>query len=138
MVEGEVGCEGFGGVGVGAEGGGGCEWGVGGVGLGVLGLFIGVVFLCGVGGVGWGGVFGGGEPPEGKEGEGEVKRRIAYIWSKGDELIEWRDIVEHAKEAERRGWEVRSEEFLESGHCDHLKVDGERYTRIVQEAWNAE
>jgi hypothetical protein len=71
-----------------------------------------------------------------REGKVEGRRlRIVYIWSKKDELIEWRDIVEHAKQAERTGWEVRSEEFLESAHCNHLKMDGERYANIVREAW---
>ncbi|KAF2648747.1 hypothetical protein K491DRAFT_698665 [Lophiostoma macrostomum CBS 122681] len=66
------------------------------------------------------------------------KLKIAYIWSKKDELIEWRDIVEHAAQAERLEWEVRSEEFLESAHCNHLKVDGERYLKIVKDAWERE
>ncbi|KAF2786194.1 hypothetical protein K505DRAFT_412088 [Melanomma pulvis-pyrius CBS 109.77] len=48
-----------------------------------------------------------------ERGEGDVqgtgrrrRRRINYVWSKEDEMVEWMDVVEHGEEAKGKGWEV--------------------------------
>ena len=75
-----------------------------------------------------------GRGKEGKEGR-DGEKRIVYLWSKEDEIMEWRDIIEHAEEAERRGWESKSVEFEGSPHCGHLRADGEKYAKVVREMW---
>ena len=62
-------------------------------------------------------------------------RRVEYMWSKKDPVIDWRDIVEHAELAKREGWEVKSQEFVGSGHVDHLRVDPGKYGAIVKRVW---
>lgn len=60
-----------------------------------------------------------------------------YIYSKSDGMVHWRDVVEHAEEAERKGWAlVRREEFVGSAHCGHLMVDEGRYWGCVRETWD--
>ena len=58
-----------------------------------------------------------------------------YIFSKTDRTIGWKDVVQHANDAERKGWKVNLEEFVGSGHVDHMRVDGERYWKLIQELW---
>ncbi|KAF1999365.1 hypothetical protein P154DRAFT_601476 [Amniculicola lignicola CBS 123094] len=74
----------------------------------------------------------------GGRGTGNGKRRITYVWGKGDEQVDWRDVEGHAEVARERGWEVESEEFVGSGHCDHARIDGARYRRILGDIWNAQ
>ena len=71
----------------------------------------------------------------GRGGGKGMKRRINYLWSKEDEMVEWRDVVEHAEEAKGMGWEVASTEFVGSGHCGHLRVGRERYEEVVRGMW---
>ncbi|KAF2707689.1 hypothetical protein K504DRAFT_458170 [Pleomassaria siparia CBS 279.74] len=63
------------------------------------------------------------------------QRKISYLWGKGDDLVDWVDIVDHAEEAKEKGWLVRSEEFVGSGHCGHLRVDAGKYTEAVRAVW---
>ncbi|RAK91629.1 indole-diterpene biosynthesis protein PaxU [Aspergillus costaricaensis CBS 115574] len=70
---------------------------------------------------------------------GERVRRC-YVYSEGDGLVEWRDVEEHAREAERvfgdddGGGLVRREKWGRgSGHVEHMRVDGRRYWRVVGE-----
>jgi len=64
----------------------------------------------------------------------------AYIYSKEDELIDWRDVERHGEEAVERlgggGGRVRMERFEGSQHVAHLRKDGERYGRVIRELWD--
>lgn len=60
-----------------------------------------------------------------------------YVFSKGDEMVMWEDVIEHSAESREKGWKaVRTEEFVGSKHCGHLLVDEGRYWRIVREVWD--
>lgn len=66
----------------------------------------------------------------------EAERRT-YIYSKGDALINFRDVESHADTARRiGGLDVKLEEFHNSPHVMHLKSDEERYWRVIQDVWN--
>lgn len=66
--------------------------------------------------------------------DGRVRR--LYVYSKGDELVDWRDVEDHAVEAKGRGWSVEKERFgMESGHVGHMIVDRQRYWGAVRRAW---
>ncbi|KAK4458449.1 hypothetical protein QBC42DRAFT_349627 [Cladorrhinum samala] len=62
-----------------------------------------------------------------------------YIYSKPDELVDWRDVEAHADDAERRGFKnVRREEFLGTGHVAHARggiENQERYWGVVRSTW---
>ncbi|KAB8074195.1 hypothetical protein BDV29DRAFT_201471 [Aspergillus leporis] len=62
--------------------------------------------------------------------EGELKR--CYVYSEGDDLVQWGDVERHADEAEGKGWVVRREKFEGSGHVAHMRADPERYWGIVR------
>jgi hypothetical protein len=68
--------------------------------------------------------------PGGKEGA-----RRGYLYSEEDEMVDWRDVLEHAVEARGKGYEVREEEFKGSAHCAHGAKEPERYWRVVDECW---
>ncbi|PGH18816.1 hypothetical protein AJ79_00229 [Helicocarpus griseus UAMH5409] len=53
-----------------------------------------------------------------------------YVYSKEDELIDWRHVEEHAREARRAGWEVDMELF-EAPHVGSMRADRARYWRVV-------
>ena len=57
----------------------------------------------------------------------------AYLFSKADKLINWRSVLEHARDAESRGALVFVELFEKSSHCAHIraKEDAERYWSMV-------
>ena len=57
------------------------------------------------------------------------------MYSKSDELCDWREVGEHAREAREMGREVREEVFEGSGHCAHFVREGERYKGAVEEMW---
>jgi hypothetical protein len=67
----------------------------------------------------------------------------SYIYSKEDELILERHVIEHAAIARARassgfredqtGDVVRLEKFTGSAHVNHVSVDPERYWRVVRE-----
>ena len=61
--------------------------------------------------------------------------RRCYVFSKGDKIVKWEDVVEHADEAESMGWSVEKEVFEGSGHVGHLVADSDRYWRIVRKLW---
>jgi hypothetical protein len=63
----------------------------------------------------------------------EVRR--TYMYSKQDQLVEWRDVERHAAEARRKGFEVRMERWEKGAHVSLVRVDEERYWRIVRETW---
>jgi len=64
----------------------------------------------------------------------EEGMRRRYMYSKEDKLVRWEDIECHAEMARRKGYEVGSEVFEGSEHCQHAKGEGEeRYWGIVRE-----
>lgn len=65
---------------------------------------------------------------------GEIER--CYIYSDKDELVGWRDVEEHSTEAERKGWVVTREKFVGAPHVGHMRVDPERYWRIITKIMN--
>ncbi|KAJ5217116.1 hypothetical protein N7468_010124 [Penicillium chermesinum] len=56
-----------------------------------------------------------------------------YLYSDGDELVGWRDVEDHADEAEGSGLRVRREKFVGSPHVAHMKADPVRYWGVVRE-----
>ncbi|CAM1509349.1 Fc.00g030880.m01.CDS01 [Cosmosporella sp. VM-42] len=67
----------------------------------------------------------------------EVRR--TYIYGTGDEAVDWRDVERHAAEAREvlgeEDGKVRLERFEEGRHVAHVRVDAERYWRVVKETW---
>ncbi|KAK6083662.1 hypothetical protein SCUP515_01913 [Seiridium cupressi] len=59
----------------------------------------------------------------------------AYIYGKGDEMVEWNHIELHAQQAEDKGFAVRKELFEGSTHVAHMRADEGRYWGIVTETW---
>ncbi|KAH1626156.1 hypothetical protein KXX21_005424 [Aspergillus fumigatus] len=47
-------------------------------------------------------------------------------------LIYWRDVEQHAADAQTKGWVVQCEKFLGSLHVCHMRSDPERYWNIVK------
>ena len=64
------------------------------------------------------------------ESSGKLKR--CYIYSDTDDLIDWRDVEEHAAHAEASGWTVYREKFLGTAHVGHMRADPDRYWSIVK------
>ena len=62
----------------------------------------------------------------------------AYLFSKADKLIDWKTVLNHARDAETRGTPVFVELFDKSAHCAHIRAveDAERYWRAVQRVWD--
>ncbi|ETS79439.1 hypothetical protein PFICI_09292 [Pestalotiopsis fici W106-1] len=60
----------------------------------------------------------------------------AYIYGRGDDMVDWRHVEKHARQAEARGYDVRAEVFEEGTHVAHVRVDEARYWRIVAETWD--
>ena len=63
--------------------------------------------------------------------------RRTYVYSEPDELVDWRDIEDHIKDSDRAGRDVRREKFVGSDHVGHVRVDAQRYWRIVQDNLDA-
>jgi hypothetical protein len=58
-----------------------------------------------------------------------------YIYSLADDMVEPKDIEEHADEAAKLGYTVAGEKFLTSGHAAHMIQDPKRYWSVVQKLW---
>ena len=71
------------------------------------------------------------------------ERARTYVYSAEDEMVEWRDVERHAAEARQARGEadttvpVRTERFHGSSHVAHVRLEPERYWRIVDETWRA-
>ncbi|KAH6621672.1 hypothetical protein B0J18DRAFT_369149 [Chaetomium sp. MPI-SDFR-AT-0129] len=65
----------------------------------------------------------------------QAELRRTYVYGEGDKLVDWRDVEAHAAEAERKGFAVRREKFEGSAHVAHVRVDADRYWRVVTETW---
>jgi hypothetical protein len=59
-----------------------------------------------------------------------------YIYSEADDMVEPKDVEEHADEAKTLGYTVSREKFLTSGHAAHMIQDPKRYWGIVQRLWS--
>ncbi|KAF2437974.1 DUF829-domain-containing protein [Karstenula rhodostoma CBS 690.94] len=58
-----------------------------------------------------------------------------YFYSKGDELISWRDVREHVGEVVRSGAPVMDVCFEDSAHCKHAAQHPDRYWGAVALTW---
>jgi hypothetical protein len=59
-----------------------------------------------------------------------------YIYSEADDMVEPKDVEEHADEAKALGYTVSREKYLTSGHAAHMIQDPKRYWGIVQRLWS--
>lgn len=69
----------------------------------------------------------------------EVRR--AYVYSREDRLVDFRDVEAHAAEARRKGvvrGQVRVEIFAGTAHVAHVRGDEDKYWRVVKESWEGE
>lgn len=61
-----------------------------------------------------------------------------YVYSKLDELVDWRDVEAHADDAKQKGFKnIRREEFAGTGHVAHARgrENEERYWGVVRGTW---
>lgn len=56
-----------------------------------------------------------------------------YIYSDTDELVDARDVEQHASESEACGWLVRRERFQGTPHVGHMRAAPERYWGVIKE-----
>ncbi|KAF5622255.1 transmembrane 53-B [Fusarium tjaetaba] len=70
------------------------------------------------------------------QGKREREIRRTYIYSEGDELIDYRDLEAQAAEAEKMGFDVHMEKFDGSLHVAHARKDEARYWSAVQKTWS--
>ena len=65
----------------------------------------------------------------------EEVRRL-YVYSEEDKLVGWEGVEAHAKQAVERGFEVRMEKFVGTGHVSHARGETEgRYWGLVGGIW---
>ncbi|KAL5686112.1 hypothetical protein EMGR_003367 [Emarellia grisea] len=62
---------------------------------------------------------------------------VCYMYSKEDRMTDWRDVWDHAQEAEEKGWKVDKVLFEGTGHCAHMPDNPARYAEVVEKAWNS-
>lgn len=60
-----------------------------------------------------------------------------YIYSREDQIVDWRGVEAHAEEAQRQGFKVESERFEGSQHVFHAKAEPERYWNVIERTWNS-
>jgi hypothetical protein len=66
---------------------------------------------------------------------GQEVRRL-YVYSEEDKLVGWKGVEGHAKEAAEKGYEVRMEKFVGTGHVSHARGETEgRYWELVRGIW---
>ncbi|KFY25610.1 hypothetical protein V493_04553 [Pseudogymnoascus sp. VKM F-4281 (FW-2241)] len=61
----------------------------------------------------------------------------AYIYSREDSMVQWRDVENHMANAKGLGYDVRGELFEGSQHVSHMPKDSKRYWGIVQSVWKS-
>lgn len=64
--------------------------------------------------------------------------QVCYMYSEADRMTHWQDVWDHARNAERKGWDVEEVVFEGSGHCAHLALDELQYSQAVARMWNAD
>lgn len=91
-----------------------------------------------------------------------LERRRLYVYGTGDGMVDWRDVEWHGQEArvgradgedmgrrvklvgmekgreKGQELEVRMEKFEGGRHVAQVRVDGERYWRVVRQSWEDE
>lgn len=65
----------------------------------------------------------------------DINAKRCYVFSKEDKVIWWRDILDHAEDAECKGWKVRTEVFEKGQHTALMRYDKERYWATVKNTW---
>ncbi|KAF9890272.1 hypothetical protein FE257_006186 [Aspergillus nanangensis] len=68
---------------------------------------------------------------------GAAVRRL-YMYSQEDEMVRWTDVERHMDRARAKGFPVEGVRFESGPHCALVMVDGPRYWRAVQQAWEGE
>ncbi|KAK6958412.1 hypothetical protein Daesc_001212 [Daldinia eschscholtzii] len=63
-------------------------------------------------------------------------KRIAYIASKSDKMIDWKDVSSHAELARKKGWVVKEFIFDDTPHCNHISKYEGLYVNTVADLWN--
>ncbi|KAF4334836.1 transmembrane 53 [Fusarium beomiforme] len=58
-----------------------------------------------------------------------------YLYGDADLSVGWEDVELHAQQAKKRGAKVRTEKFIRGAHVAHVKVDADRYWKVVQDTW---
>jgi hypothetical protein len=59
----------------------------------------------------------------------------AYLYGTEDAMVDWRDVEDHATKAGRNGFLVRTEKFEGGKHVAQVRVNPDRYWRVVKETW---
>ncbi|EEH02876.1 conserved hypothetical protein [Histoplasma capsulatum G186AR] len=60
----------------------------------------------------------------------DLGAKRCYIYSKTDELVDWKHVEENVAQAKSRGWEV-SAELFNGPHVGHMRSEPERYWKLV-------
>jgi hypothetical protein len=63
--------------------------------------------------------------------------RRCYIYSAEDDVIDWKDVEDHARQAEASGWSVIMVKFDGSQHVAHLRQDSIKYWEAIESAWTS-
>jgi hypothetical protein len=63
--------------------------------------------------------------------------RRCYIYSAEDDTIGWKDVEDHARQAEASGWSVTVVKFNGSQHVAHLRQDPIKYWQAIESAWTS-
>jgi len=70
------------------------------------------------------------------EGYFQSERGRLYIYSKGDQIVGWKDVESHAKNAkEKHIGKVKTQLWPQSGHVGHMMKDKEKYWELVRKLW---
>ncbi|KAI1346757.1 indole-diterpene biosynthesis protein-like protein PaxU [Xylaria sp. FL0043] len=66
-------------------------------------------------------------------------KRICYFASVADGVTDWRDVLSHAEQARRKGWEVREFLYEDTSHCRHMDHQKHRndYENAVCYLWKS-
>jgi hypothetical protein len=67
----------------------------------------------------------------------ELDTPRTYIYSVADDIVEWQDVEEHAKDAQGLGYTVDLVKYQASGHAAHMMSDEKRYWAAVQRLWDS-
>ncbi|KAI9735297.1 MAG: hypothetical protein M1818_006491 [Claussenomyces sp. TS43310] len=66
----------------------------------------------------------------------DADARRLYLYGDQDTMVFYRDIEDHAEEAEQLGWRCTTEKFKDGKHVGHMMMDAARYWRAVRAAWD--
>ncbi len=65
----------------------------------------------------------------------KLKNRSCYLYSKSDQMLDWKEVRDHAAEAGSKGWNVEEIMFEGSGHFMHFRKDEEKFVDVMQRMW---